>query len=245
MGNDALDVLLRVRGLAAGYGRLRVIDNIDFEVSRGDIVAVIGHNGSGKTTLLKALFGLTPVLAGSIDYTIENTRRELSPTALRNSGAALVLQGNRVFGRLRVLDQLKLAVRGMPDSPTLIERALNEFPILRTRLRSRTSNLSGGERQILALAAAFARSPQLLMLDEPTSGLSPILAREILSDLRKRLLGTRGAAIIVEHKVKAVLDIANRVYVLARGRVSFCGSAESLRDESMLRRVYLGGEESY
>ncbi|MCK4343174.1 MAG: ABC transporter ATP-binding protein [Phycisphaerae bacterium] len=232
--------LLSVEALVTGYGKKQVLAGVDLEVKQGEIVALIGHNGAGKSTLLKAVFGLLPVWQGRV--CLDGRELELAtPRRLLLRGMAYVPQGNRVFTDLSVGENLEMGGVTLPKkrSKEGVERALSLFPALRPRLRQRAETLSGGEKQMLALANALILSPRVLLLDEPSLGLAPLLATEALHRIQAIAQGNNTAILIVEQKVREVLRIANQVYVLRNGRVSYSGSAEVLEDESKLREVYL------
>ena len=232
--------LLSVEALVTGYGKRQVLTGVNVKVRQGEIVALIGHNGAGKSTLLKAVFGLLPVWEGRVCL----DGRELEsiiPRRLLRSGVAYVPQGNRVFGDLSVRENLEMGgvALAKESSKEGIERALSLFPALRPRLRQRAETLSGGEKQILALATVLVTRPRLLLLDEPSLGLAPPLVREALSHIQHISRDSATSVLIVEQKVREVLRIADRVYVLRNGAVSFCGSSDSLKDDTKLREVFI------
>jgi branched-chain amino acid transport system ATP-binding protein len=204
-------------------------------------VALIGHNGAGKSTLLKSIFGLVPIWQGKIYLQgIETTSP--SPRVLLQSGVAYVPQGNRVFTDLTVQENLQMAGITLTNKQSLkdgIERALTLFPMLKPRVKQRAGTLSGGEKQMLALANALILSPRLLLLDEPSLGLAPRSVSEALSQIRQISRDAHVAVLIVEQKVREVLKISNRVYVLRNGLVSFIGQSAELADDAKLREVYL------
>ena len=157
-------------------------------------------------------------------------------------GVCYVPQGNRVFTDLNVRENLELGGITLPSNARLndgIERVLTLFPGLKPRLRQRAGSLSGGEKQMLALANALILSPRLLLLDEPSLGLAPPLVADALGHIQKINRGSGVTVLIVEQKVREVLKIAQRVYVLRNGQVSFSGSTDELLDDVRLREVYL------
>jgi ABC-type branched-subunit amino acid transport system ATPase component len=232
--------LLKVDSLVAGYGKKQVLNGLSLEVAPGEIVALIGHNGAGKTTLLKAIFGLLPIWQGqvSLDSKILNSP---NPREMLRAGVAYVPQGNRVFTDLTVRENLEVAGITLPNKTRLkegIERALTLFPALGPRLRQRAGTLSGGEKQMLAFANALVVSPRLLLMDEPSLGLAPQLVSGALGYVQKINQESGVTVLIVEQKVREVLKMARRVYVLRNGRVSFAGATAAL-DDAKLREVYL------
>jgi ABC-type branched-subunit amino acid transport system ATPase component len=232
--------LLEVQGLVAGYGDSDILRGLSLRVDAGELVAVIGPNGAGKSTLLKALAGLVRPRAGRIalggdDLTRASTQRIVA------SGLCYVPQEANVFGSLSVWENLTIGAWTAPGS--LAERAdavVELFPILATRRRARAGTLSGGERQMLAMAMALMVEPRLLLLDEPSAGLAPALQRLVFD--RIRAINARGIGILlVEQNARESLALCHRAYVLAMGRVRAEGPGDVLRDDPDIRHLYLGG----
>ncbi len=233
--------LLVLEGLVTGYGKKQVLNGVSVDVDCGETVAVIGHNGAGKSTLLKTVFGLLPLWEGKVRLDGE-VLASPNPRDLLHRGVAYAPQGNRVFTDLTVRENLEMGgvtLRNQAQLKEGIERVLTLFPALKPRLRQRAGTLSGGEKQMLARANALIVSPRLLLLDEPSLGLAPPLVRAALGRIQQIAQDDGVACLIVEQKVREVLKIAHRVYVLRNGEVSFTGSSENLKDESKLREVYL------
>ena len=232
--------ILSFTDVVAGYGKRSVLNGISMNVCAGEIIAIIGHNGAGKSTLLKCAFGLIRPHSGKV-WVCEKSTGDRSPAELLRNGVVYVPQGNRVFDDLTVRENLEIANNVNSDKQipaTLLDSVFSQFPILRDRLRQRAGTLSGGEKQMLAFAAAIMLRPRLLLIDEPSLGLGPKLVHSALDqivDIRNRW-GT--AVLIVEQKIRDVLRISNRVYVLRNGVVSFSGPASALQDESTVREVY-------
>jgi branched-chain amino acid transport system ATP-binding protein len=233
--------LLRVDSVVTGYGKKQILNGVSLEVAPGEIVALIGHNGAGKSTLLKAVFGLLRVWSGQVFYDGQ-ALNGATPRELLRAGMAYVPQGNRVFTDLTVQENLEMGGVTLPGKELLkagIERALTLFPVLRERLRQRAGTLSGGEKQMLALANALIVSPRMLLLDEPSLGLAPGIVTEALGRIQQISRDSNVSVLIVEQKVREVLKVAQRVCVLRMGRVSFAGPSEELKDDAKLREVYL------
>lgn len=232
---------IQVERLVTGYERQPVVNGVSLTVGHGEIVALIGHNGAGKSTLLQAMFGLIPIWSGKLTY---RGSQWPNPTTRKLIAAeiAYVPQGNRVFPDMTVRENLQVGGTALPQRGAIeqgIERALSLFPPLQSKLRRKAGTLSGGEKQMLALGYAMVLSPKVLLLDEPSLGLSPPLVTDALNRIRAICIESGMTVLIVEQKVREVLKIADRVYVLRNGQVSFAGSADELADENRLKQVYL------
>ena len=238
---DKAHAFLDVVSLVTGYAKKQVINGVTLEVAPGEIVAIIGHNGAGKSTVLKAVFGLLPIWKGTVVFDGISLIGQ-KPRDLLHTGIAYVPQGNRVFTDLTVRENLEMGGVLLTSKAQLtegIERVFLLFPGLKMRLRQRAGTLSGGEKQMLALANALILSPRMLLLDEPSLGLAPPLVSEALARLNQVNRDSKVAILIVEQKVSEVLKIAHRVYVLRNGLVSFSGASDALKDDATLRSFYL------
>lgn len=233
--------ILKLTNLVAGYDGRQVVNDVSFEVGYGEIVALIGHNGAGKSTLLKALFGLIPITAGVVEFEGKKLRGQ-NPEDSRRSRISFSPQGNRVFADLTVRENLEVGgtiLRNRTEMHSRVNAILQCFPDLNRRLGQSAGTLSGGEKQVLALATALVASPKLMLLDEPSLGLAPQSIITALARIRQLNREEGVSILIVEQKVREVLRISDRVIVLRGGRVSFSGSAVELSDEVKLREVYL------
>ena len=223
------DVLLRVRNIEAGYGRSRVLFGVDLEVPSRGAIAILGRNGAGKTTLLKTIIGEIASTGGRIEWQGRDISRLATERRVRQ-GLGYVPQEHAVFSRLSVRDNLAIgALGGDRDG---IERVLSIFPKLGQRLDQAAGTLSGGERKILAIARAVLLSPKLLLLDEPTEGVWIGVIDEIAERLAE--LATEIAIVIVEQHLELALGIAERAYVVDRGRVVVSGSSDEVRHDPRL-----------
>jgi ABC-type branched-subunit amino acid transport system ATPase component/ABC-type branched-subunit amino acid transport system permease subunit len=230
--------LLDVRGLAAGYGSLEVLDQIRLRVGRGETIAVLGPNGAGKSTLMKSLSGLLRPVSGNIGLDGVELAR-LPAHLVARQGLILVPEGRQVFPHLTVAENLRLgATRRSDFDPAEIETMLERFPRLRPRLHMAAGLLSGGEQQMLAVARGLLARPDILLLDEPSLGLAPAVAAELFGQLT-RLREAGMTLLIVDQMADHVLAIADRGYVLGGGSVVKEGSAGELRD-AVLDDAYLG-----
>ncbi|HEY8486188.1 MAG TPA: ATP-binding cassette domain-containing protein [Limnochordales bacterium] len=229
------ETLLAVQDLDTGYESMRVLEGVRLQVSRGEVVAVLGRNGAGKTTLLHTLMGFLPARRGSIHMAGRDVTR-LAPQDRARLGMALVPQGRRMLEGLRVEEELALAsTRGRWN----LERVYNLFPQLRRRRHHFSTSLSGGEQQMVAIARGLLRNPALLLMDEPSEGLSPLLVRHVREAIRS--LKEEGETLLLaEQNVDLALSVADRVYVLENGRVVFAGSVEALLEQPGWMREHLG-----
>jgi ABC-type branched-subunit amino acid transport system ATPase component len=230
--------LLNVRGLAAGYGPLAVLDRVALRVGRGETIAVLGPNGAGKSTLMKALSGLIRPIQGAIGFDGVGLER-LPAHLVARAGLILVPEGRQVFPQLTVAENLRLGATRRGDfAASEIEIMLDRFPPLRPRLHTAAGLLSGGEQQMLAVARGLLARPDILLLDEPSLGLAPLVAAELFGQFT-RLRNEGMTLLIVDQMADHVLAIADRGYVLGGGRVVAEGAAAELRG-TMLDDAYLG-----
>jgi len=234
-------LVLRAENLSAGYRELHILFNINATVKKGRITTIAGPNGSGKSTLLKSLFGLATVHSGRVYF----KERDITPTPPHDRtkmGIAYLPQVENIFTNLTVEENLKIAGYTLENGEfeDRLELALSIFPELESRLKQRAGTLSGGERQFLAIATALIRRAELLMLDEPTAMLSPKFASTIFGkilDLKQELGLT---ILLVEQNIKKALEISDRAYMLASGRVVFEGSAEELLEHEKFGEFCIG-----
>ena len=237
----AVEPLLRVDNLHAGYGKVGVLRGINLLVRPAEIVALLGPNGAGKTTLLRALSGLLPPTAGRVTLGGADLRGA-DPRACARAGLVHVVEGHRVFTQLSVADNLALAAFDLPRAARAarVEKALDVFPEIAAKRGDKGGALSGGQQQMLAVAQGLVRRPRLLLLDEPSAGLSPVLVDRVLAVLaRLRDAGT--AVLLVEQLVEKSLAVADRVYALAQGRIALAAPAGEPGLAARLERAYLGG----
>ncbi len=231
--------VLEARGLSAGYGESRVLQDVNLIIRPGEAIGLMGRNGMGKTTLIRALIGFLPAREGSV--LIDGADAAALPVFARaRLGIAVVPENRGVFASLSVRENLRLAARSVPSGWTE-ERVLALFPRLGQRIGNRGNQLSGGEQQMLAIGRALMTNPRVLILDEATEGLAPLVRDEIW-----RVIGlvreSGVAALIVDRTVEAVLSLADRAVVLVKGRVVFDGVPAALRGDPALMGRALGVE---
>ncbi len=235
--------LLRVRNLATGYGDLRVVWDVSFDVWPGQITALLGRNGAGKTSTLRAVSGLNKASTGTIEFDGADISR-LAPHLRVRRGMGYVQEGKRVFHRQTVEQNLQLGsyARRMSRAARrqAAERIYELFPVLGERRRVLAGEMSGGQQQMLAIGQAMMADPALLLLDEPSGGLAPVIVNEVMD--RIRLLKQSGMAILlVEQAVEAAVGVADHVAVLDIGRVVMSADADHVGDLADLRDAYFGG----
>ncbi len=224
--------ILEVQGLNAGYGRSRVLFDLNIHAETPGVVAILGRNGAGKTTLLKTLAGELRPMSGSILF--EGREAAAAPTEQRARwGMGYVPQEQAIFGKLTVRENLELGAISQAGG-SRIDYVLDFFPKLSQRLNQTAATLSGGERKMLAISRALLGKPKLLMLDEPTEGVWVGVIEEIADRLIQ--LSKELSLILVEQHVELALRVADYVYVMDRGTVALQGSAAEIRDDPRLLR---------
>lgn len=213
--------MLEIIDLTAGYGKIPIIRGINIKIEKGEIVAILGPNGAGKSTLLNTILNLTTVFNGIIRFN-NIILNKMKPYEIAKLGIGFVPQIDNVFPNLTVDENLVLGTYLRRDDPNVssdIEEVLTLFPELAKRRRQKAKTLSGGERQMLAIARALLAKPSLLLLDEPTAGLAPRLASEVVKKIREINESARITILIAEQNVKKALEIANKAYVLVGGEI--------------------------
>jgi branched-chain amino acid transport system ATP-binding protein len=237
-------LVLQARGLQVAYAGNQALDLAALQVSRGEVVGVVGANGAGKSTLVNALAGWSrgdPRVSGEV--TLDGTRIESwAPHERIRAGLALVPEGRLVFGRMSVDENLGTAFTP-PQGPGRYvysrEEIYDLFPRLKERRQHLGSQLSGGERQMLGIGRALMMGPQLLLLDEPSIGLAPKLVSQVLSTMRT--LASKGLSILlVEQNVRAAIEVVDRLVLLERGRAVLEGPAEQMGNDPRIAQAYLG-----
>jgi branched-chain amino acid transport system ATP-binding protein len=222
---------LEIRGLCAGYGPTRIIEEISFTVRAGDRLAVLGRNGMGKTTLLATLMGLSTRHSGEIRIDDEDISSRRT-SARADLGIGYVPQTRDIFASLTVEENLRAGLKGRPASALL--EAYEMFPRLRERRRNYGTQLSGGEQQMLSMARTLLGKPKLLLLDEPLEGLAPVICDELMAQLTRLAASKEVTIILVEQQIERALDFANSVMVMERGRARWSGAPEALRADRFL-----------
>ncbi|MDE2634442.1 MAG: ABC transporter ATP-binding protein [Paracoccaceae bacterium] len=230
--------MLDMQGIDSGYGNVQVLKDLSLRVQAGEILCLLGRNGAGKTTILKTIMGLVRAQKGNIR--LEGKDLHLLPAyEVPRRGIGYIPQGRRLFTEMTVAENLQIGLMTRNQGPEVLEEVLDMFPRLRERLDQRAETLSGGEQQMLATARALCLKPKLLLLDEPTEGLQP----SMISLIRNAVLALKQqnvAIILVEQRVEAVLEIADRVVFVENGRSALETTPEALQTDKELLHRYIG-----
>lgn len=234
--------MLRIESLTCRYGIIQATREIDIEISRNEIVTLVGANGAGKSSTIGAISGVVDYTG---EITLEGTSLSRDPAKVVRAGVVQVPEGRQIFAELTVEENLLMGAYTRSDRSGIrgdLEEQLTRFPILRERYRQLAANLSGGQQQMLAIARAMMVRPSLLMLDEPSLGLAPVLVREIMDSIRWINAEQNVTVLLIEQNVGLALELADRCYVLDRGRVMLSGTSAEIRTDERFRQAYLGWE---
>ncbi|MCI0520316.1 MAG: ABC transporter ATP-binding protein [Chloroflexi bacterium] len=234
-------MFIKVTQLGAGYGKVPVLHDVDFQMEEGETVAIIGPNGAGKSTLLKTISGLVKPSSGSIEFNGKQIGG-LSSDAVVREGLVYVPEGGRPFPNMSVYDNLLMGAFSNRKalSTGVLDAMYEVFPVLKARRDQLARTLSGGERQMLALARGLVSRPRLIMLDEPSLGLAPKLVDEIYEKIRALRQEFGLSVLLVEQNTSYALELADRGYVLENGHVALEGSSQFLNQSEHVKKAYLG-----
>jgi branched-chain amino acid transport system ATP-binding protein len=238
---------LSISNLSAGYGQVRVIEDLSMDVKSGETVALLGTNGNGKSTLMRCVMGLLAPTAGSIKVEIDGTTHELAGAQTEDIvalGVVMVPEGRRLFPRLSVEENLtigasrRLARKVLPRN---IDFCFEAFPRLKERRAQLAGSMSGGEQQMLALGRALMSEPRILLVDEPSVGLAPLMVKRTIAKIKELKEEKRLTVLMAEQNFHQALTIADRGYVIVHGRIVFAGnSAGELNDNELIKKFYMG-----
>jgi branched-chain amino acid transport system ATP-binding protein len=237
-----MSALLDLQGVGSGYGDVPALADVSLSVSADEIVSVVGANGAGKTTLLSTISGLLPCTAGAIRFDGDEIGR-LPAHQVVTRRLVMVPEGGRLFPFMTVLENLELGAFNASARANLkssLDDVLTHFPILAERRQQLAGSLSGGERQMCAIARAMMSQPKLLMLDEPSLGLSPLMVERVFELIVSLVREKNIAVLLVEQNVGDALGMASRGYVIERGRVVKSGTGAALLADADVQRAYLG-----
>lgn len=233
--------VIEITNLHSGYGKMRVLFDVNFFARAGEITVVVGPNGAGKTTLLNSIMGIATIHSGSIKFEgIDVTRLPAYKKA--RMGIAYLPQYGNVASGLTVEENLRMAgyLLDRNEVKERIYEVIDLFPKLRELLDRKAGSLSGGERRMLAIGIALMRKPKVLLLDEMTTDLAPIIVNQVLSKIAELRDRFKKTVIMVEQNAKKALEIGNRAYLIVSGRVKFEGESEELLNDPQLSKLYLG-----
>lgn len=233
--------MLEIKDLEVYYGMIQAIKGVSFEVSEGEVIALIGANGAGKTTILHTITGLLEAKKGSVIFDGKDITK-IPAHKIVSMGMAHVPEGRRVFANLSVLQNLKMGAYTRKDKHEIeetLKTVYKHFPRLEERQNQPAGTLSGGEQQMLAMGRALMSHPRIILMDEPSMGLSPIFVNEIF-DIIKEVSAGGTTVLLVEQNAKKALSISDRAYVLETGKIVLEGKADELLDNESIKKAYLG-----
>ena len=237
---EATPDTLEVRDLHSYYGAAHVLHGVSLDVNRGEVVGLLGRNGMGKTTLIRSIMGLAPPLVG--DGTVTWKGEDLTkftPHAIAGRKIAIVPQGRRLYASLSVTEHLTMLKSARAKDGWTVEKVFGLFPRLAERRHHRGSQLSGGERGMLAVGRALMIDPELILMDEPSEGLAPVMVQHlegIVASLKAMNLGV----LLVEQNLYSALEVADRVYIMETGKIVHGGTSADLRKTPEILMRYLG-----
>ena len=233
-------MLLDVREIICGYENTIIVDGCNFSVKKGDIACIVGPNGAGKSTAMKAIFGLIPIKSGQVIFNNEDIT-SLNPQERVMKGMSFVPQNNNIFQEMSVVENLEMgAFIHQSSMNENLKNVYNLFPILNEKKSQIAGELSGGQRQQLAVGRALMTNPVLLMLDEPSAGVSPIVMKDLFTKLKAiSKMGT--SILVVEQNAKQALEISNLGFVLQNGKNKYSDTGKALLQNPEVRISFLGG----
>ena len=232
--------MLEINGLETAYGQSQVLFGIELKVGKGEVVTLLGRNGMGKTTTLHSVMGLVPSRSGNIRFQGQELR-ELPSYQIAKTGLSLVPEGRQIFPNLTVLENLVATAsnRSQSENPWNLDRVFDLFPRLPNRIHHMGNQLSGGEQQMLAIGRALMTNPKLLILDEATEGLAPLIRNEIWNCVGS-LKSAGQSILLVDKNIDALTRIADRHYIIEKGKVVWDGASSELQVDQDLQHRFLG-----
>ena len=236
------DTILRIQDLKSGYGKVQILNGINLEVRKGQIIALLGGNGTGKSTLIKSISGLIKPFEGSIKF-YDQEISNLRPHKIVRQGLVQVTQGKEVFPDLSVEQNLKLGAFIVNDKKKVLENlefVYNFFPVLKEKKKQNAALLSGGQLQMLCIGRGLMSNPSFIMFDEPSAGLAPQIVLEIFKNIN-RICKAGLTVLIIEQNVRMALLLADYAYIIRDGVIHLEGNAKDLVNDEKVRLSYLGG----
>ena len=232
--------MLEINGLETAYGQSQVLFGMELKVGKGEVVTLLGRNGMGKTTTLHSVMGLVPSRSGNIRFQGQELR-ELPSYQIAKTGLSLVPEGRQIFPNLTVLENLVATAsnRSQSENPWNLDRVFDLFPRLPNRIHHMGNQLSGGEQQMLAIGRALMTNPKLLILDEATEGLAPLIRNEIWNCV-SNLKSAGQSILLVDKNIDALTRIADRHYIIEKGKVVWEGTSSELQGDQDLQHRFLG-----
>ena len=226
--------------METSYGQSQVLFGIDLKINQGEVVTLIGRNGMGKTTTINSIMGLVKIQSGLIIFDGNHVHNK-PPYKVARTGIGLVPEGRQIFPNLSVYENLVATYLNMykNSNPWTLKRVLKLFPRLNDRLKNMGNQLSGGEQQMLAIGRALMTNPRLLILDEATEGLAPLIKKEIW-DCLKGLKSNGQSILVVDKNIKALTDLADRHYIMEKGKIVWIGDSSTLNTNKEIQHRYLG-----
>lgn len=232
---------MELQEVTVRYGGIVALDSVSLGLGEGEIVALMGPNGAGKSTVLKAVFGLAPVVSGTISW--RQAVLDVAAHQVVKLGVAFVPQGRRVFTQLTITENLEMGclyLRDKEEKKRRLDETMELFPVLYEKRQEKASAMSGGEQQMLAIGRGLMANPTTLLLDEPTLGLAPIIVKEMFAKIVEINETRKTSIMVVEHNIRSILDVASRVYVLDKGKIAHDGTPSTVEDSDILTNVFLG-----
>jgi len=235
------ETLLKLENIHVHYGGVKALAGVSLNLKAGEIVALMGPNGAGKSTILKTIFGLAPIDSGKVLW----HEREIKPISYEvvELGISFVPQGRRVFTHLTVEENLEIGghlLKSQQERKRRMEEIFEMFPALKARRKAKSGFLSGGQQQLLAIARGLMTDPKVLLLDEPSLGLAPKIVKEVFAKIKEINQRHKTAILVVEHNLKSILEIVDRAYLLAKGKVVAEDTPKNLLGSDLLEKVFLG-----
>ncbi len=233
--------MLKVNGVSAGYGNLQILSDVSIQAGPGEVTVIVGPNGSGKSTLLKTIAGLTKIYEGTVSLD-GNVISGMAPHEIARQGLAYLPQTESTFTQLTVTENFRMAAYTVDPKEYLsrLDESMKHFPRLSQYLKSKVHDLSGGERQMVAMTMALIRKPTVVMFDEPTANLAPKVATQVLDTIAVLARENKLSVVLVEQNARRALQVGDRAYLLVSGKTAFEGNSKELLAHKELAKLYLG-----